>query len=78
VALTSIEPLRIYVYDEGLVRLATVKYNMDMTDFKHNQYTHLTNYSLNKFNAAFVENQDANDDSTGSKQSITAFRRKLQ
>ena len=26
VALMSINPLRIYVYDEGLVRLATVKY----------------------------------------------------
>ena len=36
VALTSINPLRIYTYDEGLVRLATVKYNMDMSDFKHN------------------------------------------
>lgn len=53
VALTSINPLRIYVYEEGLVRFATVKYNMDMSNLKSNQYTHLTNYSLNKYNAAF-------------------------
>ena len=53
VALMSVNPLRIYIYEEGLVRLATVKYNSDISNNKHNQYTHLTNYSLNKHNAAF-------------------------
>jgi hypothetical protein len=38
----------------------------------------LTNYSLNKHNAAFQENSNAENDGEGSKQSITAFRRKLQ
>lgn len=59
VALTSINPLRLYVYEEGLVRLATVKYTSVISTLKQNQYTHLTNYSLNKKNAAFVNNQDA-------------------
>ena len=49
----SINPLRIYVYEEGLVRLATVKYTPIVGGNKSNQYTHLTNYSLNKHNAAF-------------------------
>ena len=49
----SINPLRIYRYDEGLVRLATVKYTSVISGLKTNQYTHLTNYSLNKHNAAF-------------------------
>ena len=53
VAITSITPLRIYIYEEGLVRLATVKYNQAFSNHKYNQYTHLTNYSLNKHNAAF-------------------------
>ena len=53
VALTSINPLRIYIYEEGLVRFATVKYSNEISNAKHNQYTHLTNYSLNKHNAAF-------------------------
>ena len=47
VAVTSINPLRIYVYDEGLVRFATEKY--DTTDLK-NVFSHLTNYSINKNN----------------------------
>ena len=53
VALMSINPLRIYIYDEGLVRLATVKYEKAIAGAKENQYKHLTNYSLNKHNAAF-------------------------
>jgi len=47
VAITSVNPLRIYVYDEGLVRFATEKY--DTTDLK-NVFSHLTNYSINKNN----------------------------
>ena len=53
VALMSVNPLRIYIYEEGLVRLATIKYTQATAGSKYNQYTHLTNYSLNKHNAAF-------------------------
>ena len=45
VAVTSINPLRIYVYEEGLVRFASEKY--DTSDLK-NIFSHLTNYSINK------------------------------
>jgi len=62
VAMTSINPLRIYIYEDGLVRFATVKYSSALTNAKHNQYTHLTNYSLNKHNAAFQENLNAQAD----------------
>lgn len=57
VAVTSVNPLRIYVYKEGLARFATQKYRtmaqtqtMDDITSKQAKYTHLTNYSLNKFN----------------------------
>lgn len=49
VLITSvIEPLTIFVYRDGLVRLASEKYdsNQNIQDF----YVHLTNYSLNKKN----------------------------
>ena len=48
VLVTSYEPLRIYIYKEGLVRFASEEYNMK--DFKNNLFTHLTNYSINKKN----------------------------
>ena len=75
VAITSINPLRIYVYEEGLTRFATVKYNQ--TSKKQSRYVHLTNYSLNKFNANFINNTDAEVDDQGSKWSLTALRRKM-
>ena len=49
VAITCINPLRIYIYQEGLVRFATEDYSMNKKIFG-NQYIHLTNYSINKHN----------------------------
>ena len=56
-AVTSINPLRIYVYEEGLARFASVKY--DTSDLK-NIFSHLTNYSINK---KFKGNENKNDQS---------------
>ena len=53
VALTSINPLRIYMYEEGLARFATCKYNNNSVSGSKSKYMHLTNYSINKKNAAF-------------------------
>ena len=60
VGITSINPLRVYVFDEGLTRFATVKYNQSSKN--QSRYVHLTNYSLNKYNANFINNTDANQD----------------
>ena len=54
VAITSINPLRIYVYEEGLCRFASEKY--DTTDLK-NIFSHLTNYSINKKNKPTASQQ---------------------
>ncbi|PIO74115.1 Tubulin-tyrosine ligase family protein [Teladorsagia circumcincta] len=43
----SLEPLRIYIYEEGLVRFASVPYSRCMSTLS-NKYMHLTNYSINK------------------------------
>ena len=57
VAMTSINPLRVYIYEDGLARFATQKYNQGKAagsgDLSQQKYRHLTNYSLNKFNANF-------------------------
>ena len=45
VCVTSFDPLRIYIYDQGLVRLATEKYTNAKSSMKK-KYVHLTNYSV--------------------------------
>ena len=45
--------MQIFLYEDGLVRLATEKYNPN-ANFD-DAYVHLTNYSLNKDNKAFDE-----------------------
>ncbi|CAK9080091.1 Tubulin polyglutamylase TTLL5 (SRC1 and TIF2-associated modulatory protein) (Tubulin--tyrosine ligase-like protein 5) [Durusdinium trenchii] len=85
VLVTSYEPLRAYVYREGLVRFACRPYS---TDAKHisdartvgvlDAYRHLTNYSINKGSASFVENSDVQNDNMGHKWSISALNRHLR
>ena len=69
VALTSVYPLKIYVYDEGLVRFATTKYRPPEVSDPHYalntreaKFTHLTNYSLNKFNKKGFKQGGGEDD----------------
>ncbi|GIY64665.1 tubulin polyglutamylase TTLL6 [Caerostris darwini] len=48
VLITSISPLKIYIYKEGLVRLATVAYKKPNAKNLHKKKMHLTNYAINK------------------------------
>lgn len=57
VYITSMDPLRLYIYDDGLVRFATVKYST-ATRHLSNRFVHLTNYSVNKKNKNFQANAD--------------------
>ena len=54
---TSIDPLRVYIYNEGLVRFASEPYSSG----KGSQFSHLTNYSINKNSTTFVANKDAKE-----------------
>ena len=56
VLVTSIDPLRIYVFKEGLARFATEEYQSK--NAKGNKFIHLTNYSINKNNSAYTPNED--------------------
>ncbi|MFH4980664.1 hypothetical protein AB6A40_007373 [Gnathostoma spinigerum] len=47
VYLTSLSPLRIYVFNDGLVRFASVPYSSSPSSMT-NKFMHLTNYSINK------------------------------
>jgi tubulin polyglutamylase TTLL5 len=52
VLITSMDPWRIYIYNEGLARFASEEY--DSSNIKTNKFAHLTNYSINKKNEKFI------------------------
>lgn len=58
ILITSINPLRLYLYDNGLVRFASVKYSSDLTTLC-DRYMHLTNYSINRLSSQYTQNEDA-------------------
>lgn len=68
VLITSCDPLRIYVYDEGLVRFATSRYQEPTGDNSTNVFMHLTNYAVNKHSRTF-----SIDDECGSKRKLSWF-----
>ncbi|KAK3748193.1 hypothetical protein QZH41_012997 [Actinostola sp. cb2023] len=58
VYVASYDPLRVYIFDDGLVRFATCKYSASVKTL-NNRFMHLTNYSINKKNeAAYQSNSD--------------------
>jgi hypothetical protein len=67
---TSFDPLKVYLFKEGLVRFATQKYTNNAKTVDQ-QYIHLTNYSVNKHNEQYVKSKGAGgeeqDDDSASK-----------
>ncbi|CAH2054752.1 unnamed protein product, partial [Iphiclides podalirius] len=57
VLVTSVHPLRIYLYKDGLARFASVKYNDELSSL-NDRYMHLTNYSINRLSKNYTPNED--------------------
>ena len=84
VLVTGVDPLRVYIHEEGLTRISTAAYSLKNTK---NRFAHLTNYSINKKSPHFVaasESATVGDDGTsndadveGYKWSLGAFKRWL-
>lgn len=67
VLVTSYDPLKIYLFKEGLVRFATEKYSTNLQSLKK-RFVHLTNYSVNKKADGYVKNTDNNHDTEDGEQ----------
>ena len=65
------DPLRIFVYNEGLARLATEPYISPSSKNMDNYFVHLTNYAINKNSENYVFNSDAENADVGSKRSLS-------
>ncbi|NWH36957.1 TTLL4 polyglutamylase, partial [Chloropsis hardwickii] len=57
VYVTCYDPLRVYLFKDGLVRFASCKYSSSMESLS-NKFMHLTNYSVNKKNTEYKSNSD--------------------
>lgn len=76
--MTSVDPLTFYIFDEGIVRMATEKYQIPKKSNINNQYIHLTNYSINKNSPYFFSSNNQDSADTGFKRSIKFLRKYLK
>ncbi|XP_033737297.1 tubulin polyglutamylase TTLL7-like isoform X4 [Pecten maximus] len=75
VLVTSCDPLRVFLFDDGLVRLSTEKYLAPTEANINHSFMHLTNYSVNKHNEFYEKGESL---SSGSKRSVQFFREYLR
>ncbi|KAJ3275781.1 Tubulin polyglutamylase ttll6 [Terramyces sp. JEL0728] len=73
VLVTSVNPLRIFIYKDGLARFATEPYQTPNSRNTARTCMHLTNYAINKNSEGFVV-----DEESGSKRSIKMVLNELE
>ncbi|CAD8092455.1 unnamed protein product [Paramecium sonneborni] len=72
VMICGCDPLRIYLYKEGLARFATQLYSSPHSTNLDDVCMHLTNYAINKDNPNFIFNEDDKKMDIGHKRSMTS------
>lgn len=77
VALTSLDPLRVYVCREGLVRVCTNTYSKPDKKDVNDTFAHLTNYSVNKRHWKFKQSADPKGKGSD-KQAVSGFMKHLK
>jgi tubulin polyglutamylase TTLL6/13 len=73
VLVTSVAPLRIYIYREGLARFATETYAQPDSRNMKNMCQHLTNYSVNKHSRNFKFDANPMSAESGHKRCLAAI-----
>jgi len=72
--LFSVDPLRVYLFREGLARFSTEPYKTPCKKNMTNMFMHLTNYAINCRNKGkFIFNKGLDDVHTGHKRSFTSI-----
>ncbi|XP_072880889.1 tubulin polyglutamylase ttll6-like [Hemitrygon akajei] len=72
VLVTSCDPFRIYIYNEGLTRFATSKYIEPSSNNLDDICMHLTNYAINRHSKNFIRDGDS-----GSKRKLSSLNKWL-
>jgi len=76
VLVTSVKPLRMFLFQDGLVRLCTEPYVKPTKQNLSQVCVHLTNYAVNKNSSNFHE-AETEDDDAGSKRSLQWFMQSI-
>ena len=77
VLLAGTDPLRLYMYNEGLARFATELYHEPLNANLDRLCMHLTNYAINKHNRNFIFNTSDKNMGVGHKRSLTAVFKQM-
>lgn len=77
VLMCGTDPLRLYLYNEGLARLATEKYEEPLNSNLHKLCMHLTNYAINKHSPNFIFNNNVNNMGIGHKRALSCVYKQL-
>ena len=74
--ITGYNPLKIYLYDNGLIRFCSEEYDLD-EDKLNDKFIHLTNYSINKNSAAYEKNENEQKEE-GNKWSLHTYKKHFE
>ena len=74
----GVDPLRVFVFREGLARFATEEYVGPYKNNLDNLYMHLTNYAINKNADNFEANEDSAEDDVGHKRSASSVLKYIE
>ncbi|XP_024377743.1 uncharacterized protein [Physcomitrium patens] len=77
VLILSCDPLRLYLYREGIARFCTERYQKPGPENLSKNCMHLTNYAVNKYNPNFCFNTNENETSKGHKWTLTSLFKTL-
>ena len=70
VLLFGINPMKVYLFEEGLARFATQPYQCPKPSNMKDIYMHLTNYAINKQSENYVQNKSEQGTGEGHKKSL--------
>ena len=78
VLVTGVNPLRAFIFKQGLARFATEEYFSPLGSNLGNLHMHLTNYAINKDSDNFIFNESEKADDVGHKRSLTAVLEQIE
>lgn len=77
VLVAGCDPLRIFIFKDGLARFATETYKAPQKNNLEKTCMHLTNYAVNKRNPNFIKNQNPESENSAHKRSIVNLFQQL-